>query len=356
MAKFNKVYSSFYNGISEQIPELIHETNCLDMVNCIPDIIIGTTKRPPAKYVTHNETLPADSKMIHTYDRGEDEEEYIFIGTGDSINPLKIFDKDGIEKTLDYGDSATAIKAYLTPTSITSLKGLTVQDRTFLLNKEEEVDITALAVPVGGSTEYRIPISTDNVIIESTTGYDRDYSVDGYLKLTFNYGGTPYYLTSDRITDNRNTRPFTLDLTTTVQEMIQTILDTNLPSNEIYNGFYIASSSSITTSISFVLEWLDYASPYAGDLQSYFIEVGDEVIADATGANEAFYWLKRASADINNEFRYAVYLDNNLFETTDDQSDIACTELETLINAHADYIAAAKGSILKIVKTDGTDF
>ena len=137
---------------------------------------------------------------------------------------------------------------------------------------------------------------------------------------------------------------------------MQTILDNNLPSDEVYNGSYIASSSSITTSISFVLEWIEYEGDWAGYLQSYSIEVGDEVIVDATGTNVAYYWLKKASADTNNEFRYAVYLDNILFETTDDQSDVACTELETLINAHTDYTAEAKGSILKISRTDSADF
>lgn len=52
MAKVNKVFPSPYNGISEQIPEMMLDTQCLDMVNCVPDLILGLTKRPPAIWVT----------------------------------------------------------------------------------------------------------------------------------------------------------------------------------------------------------------------------------------------------------------------------------------------------------------
>lgn len=35
----------------------------------------------------------------------------------------------------------------------------------------------------------------------------------------------------------------------------------------------------------------------------------------------AYYWLKSASGDVNNKYRYAVYLDNILFDTTGHESD-----------------------------------
>lgn len=219
MPKVNKIYGSFYNGISEQVPELIHETNCVDMVNVIPDIVVGATKRPPVSYVTSNTTMSTDSRIIHSYDRGEDDEEYIFVGTGDANAPLAIYDKDGTPKTLTYDDDD--IKTYLSDVeTVTSLKGLTVQDRTFIINKEEVV----------------------------------------------------------------------------TQATVETI-------------------DTIPT---------------------------------------AYYWLKRSSADENNEFRYAVYLSGSIFETTDKDSDKAAAELAALINAYPLYTAevlgtsTSAGNVLKI--------
>jgi len=224
MAKFHKVYPNPYNGISQQIPELILDSQCKDMVNCIPDLISGTSKRPPAEYITHHIDHDPDAKVVHTYDRGEDEEEYIFVATNEPTNPLAIFLKDGTTKVLDYGVDTVEIKAYLTTSiNVLNLRGMTVQDRTFMFNKEKTVAI-----------ETASPI---------------------------------------------------------------TIIPT------------------------------------------------------------AFYWIKKSSSDINNEFRYAVYLDGtNLFETVDDQSDIATDELQTLINAHADYTCTNVGNVLKIQKTDESDF
>ena len=87
MAKIHKVFPAFYNGISEQISELMTDTQCKDMTNCIPDIVKGLTKRPPARFVAEDSTLSATSQVIHTYDRGEDNESYIFVATDDSNDP-----------------------------------------------------------------------------------------------------------------------------------------------------------------------------------------------------------------------------------------------------------------------------
>lgn len=52
MAKVNKTFPSPYNGMSEQISELTLDNQCVDMVNCIPDLVLGLTKRPPAHWLT----------------------------------------------------------------------------------------------------------------------------------------------------------------------------------------------------------------------------------------------------------------------------------------------------------------
>jgi len=349
MAKVNKIYSSFYNGISQQIPELMHETNCKDMLNCIPDLVLGTTKRPPANYVTKDDTLPVDSKIVHTYDRGEDDEEYIFVGTGDVDDPLKIFDKAGEVKTLDYGDSPTTIKDYLTPDAITNLKGLTVQDRTFVLNKEKDVEVTTTQLPIGDTTSYYTKVVVNSVILESSS-YPFPKIV-GYIRVAFTFEGTTYYANSDSWNLSEDD-PFNVDVVSTALSLLLSTALANLPSTATMDNYGIYSSVPLTSTPNVTYTFVGDD----GSIYSQSIDIGNEVQIDTSSSNEAFYWIKRSSADSNNEYRYAVYLDNTLFETTDDESAVAITELETLINADTNYTAEAIGSVIKIDRVDRADF
>jgi hypothetical protein len=143
MPKINKVYPPFFNGVSQQSPELILDNQCKEMVNCVPDLVEGLTKRPPAKFVAVRDyaTYPSmeNAVVFHTYDRGEDEEEYIFVENDDASNPILVFDQEGNAMTVTYEASVeTEIKNYLAEGS---LKGLTVQDRTWIFSKNAEVDL-----------------------------------------------------------------------------------------------------------------------------------------------------------------------------------------------------------------------
>lgn len=217
MPKVSKTYSAPYNGISEQSDELVLDVQCKDMVNCIPDVVLGVQRRNGTKYVA---TLAPTFRPFHSYDRGEGNEKYII---GLDGTDLKVYDLTGTAKTVNYSNE-TNVKAYL-GTDASVLKAITVQDRTFVLNTTKVVGI-----------EYENP------------------------------------------------------------------------------------------------ENLLYARP-------------------------AYYWLSRSSNDSTNEYRYAVYLDGHLFETTDAKSDTAATELANLITASGyGFVATAKGSLIKITKTGyGTD-
>lgn len=139
MSKINKVYGAFFNGVTEQSPELALDNQCREMINCVPDLVRGIKKRPPAALVLAQ--TPADnayisiSNIFHSYDRGEDDEEYFLMYTGQSSNPVRIFNKDGTEMVVTYDGLAEAsCKAYL---SQGNLRGLTVQDRTWLYSKDQ---------------------------------------------------------------------------------------------------------------------------------------------------------------------------------------------------------------------------
>lgn len=138
MPKVNKVYASFYNGVSEQVPELILDTNCKEMINCLPNIVYGLKKRPPLKF-KNNLTYRTNGKLFHSYDRGEDDEEYLMISTGDYDTPIEVYNKAGTKLSVVIEtENETLIKDYLNGNK---LKGMTVQDRTWLFNKDKVVTV-----------------------------------------------------------------------------------------------------------------------------------------------------------------------------------------------------------------------
>lgn len=144
MAKINKVYPPFFNGVSQQNPELVLDNQCREMINCVPNLVQGLQKRPPLKYVTRREyaTYPEmeTARVFHTYDRGEGTEEYILMETTASASePVQVYNKAGEKMNVTYNPAnEAAVKAYL---AHGNLKGLTVQDRTWVFSKDATVGL-----------------------------------------------------------------------------------------------------------------------------------------------------------------------------------------------------------------------
>lgn len=145
MAKVSKTYSAPYGGMSEQNDELVLDILCKDMVNCLPDIILGVQRRNGTEYIG---TFPKAVKLFHNYDRGEGNERYLF-GLDEATGALEVYDDTGTPETVTYTDEAT-IKSYL-GTNSSNLKAITVQDRTFIINKEK---VTAIGTASALNTNY----------------------------------------------------------------------------------------------------------------------------------------------------------------------------------------------------------
>ena len=151
MPKVNKTYPAFYNGITQQSSELALDNQCRDMVNCIPDLVTGLTRRPPVKYVTHNSTYASTAKVFHTYDRGEDNEEYLFIKTNNYDTPIAIYNKAGTLMTLN--GITTTIKDYL---NSGDFKALTVQDTSYVVNKSKVVATSTSGLSVSDANYNKV--------------------------------------------------------------------------------------------------------------------------------------------------------------------------------------------------------
>jgi len=221
MSKINKIYPAAYGGESEQSDELILDTQCRKMVNCVPDVVRGLERRNGLDFIFKVDDALFGKNIFHTYDRGEGYEEYIFSFKNSTTEPIVIYDKYGNKKTVNYTD-IDSIYSYLITQDMNNktLKAITVQDRTFIANTTQVVGQTTLPPP------------------------DEDYT------------------------------------------------------------------------------------------------------------NVAYYFLKRASNDTNNEYRYAVYLNGTAYTATGSKSDDAASSLASNINNNADnFSAVADGSIIKITTT-----
>lgn len=138
--KIHKVYPPFYNGISEQINELSNDTYCKDMVNCVPDIVKGINRRPPMKYVSDFLALNNNYTLFHSYYKYDTNEKYFMFQTNEVTEPLVIIDDKGVKQNVEYPAFLGGVaKNYLALNA--KLKGLTVQDRTWILNTKKVVTI-----------------------------------------------------------------------------------------------------------------------------------------------------------------------------------------------------------------------
>jgi hypothetical protein len=131
MALVNQALPGLYGGVSQQTPELRHDTQVTEMVNCYPTIIGGTTKRPPSSLVYNDNTFPKDS-FIYAYDRGAGNEQYIICIN--SEGQYRFFDIKALTWINDW-----TYHQYLTiPVGSVAKESFslsTVGDTTFVVNK-----------------------------------------------------------------------------------------------------------------------------------------------------------------------------------------------------------------------------
>jgi len=128
----NQTLPSLVNGVSQQAPELRHDTTVDEMINCSLSFTEGTRRRNPLVETAIDNTI-ADYPFIHTYERGDGTEAYIITIT------------DGAWKTYDLEGSLqdSGTDSYLSIPSGTraseSFSAVTVGDTTFIVNKTKTV-------------------------------------------------------------------------------------------------------------------------------------------------------------------------------------------------------------------------
>ena len=355
MPKVHKVYPPFYNGVSQQNPELILDNQCKEMVNCIPSVVEGLLKRPP---VNHQSTILfadspefTDGNVFHTYDRGEDAEEYIFIETSDYDNPVQVFNLAGEPMTVEFEAAhATTIKDYL---ANSSLKALTVQDRTWMFSRNALIGI---------DTTETFPLKAE-------------YTREAYFWLKRGSGDryNPYnyavYLDGVAIQVNPNKPSVqTYDPATGYEDSDYAAaqlgaLISGASTSTQETSQYLAANETKTISI-----YIGAGKELADPANSYVLPPNYTVPASYSGHRAYSLVVTAETYDAETGY-YTVTLQNTSTTFYCDTATLGgCTSghyntdvsmtftYNVLFAAAVGYVAEVKGSIIKITREDGGDF
>ena len=182
MAGITQTIPNYTGGISEQPDQLKVPGQVKNVVNAIPDIVHGLYKRPGSKRVgtTPLTNVQSGGSWFHYY---RDESEGSYIGQVAADGRVRMWScNDGTEKNVWYhtdnsaydgsNSDHTSITTYLSASNTEDVQALTINDTTFLNNRDTTVATT-------GTTTGRP--HTNFAYIELTrTENGRQYSLNIY--------------------------------------------------------------------------------------------------------------------------------------------------------------------------------
>jgi len=137
-------YPNLINGVSQQPDAARMPDQCREMVNAVPSLIDGLHKRPPTNHIARLSASSLAGAAIHTINRDATEKYIVALLDTD----LKVYGIDGAPKTVAFPDG----KSYLDVTGAPqdTLRAFTVDDVTFIANREKTVAMDAALTPTLG--------------------------------------------------------------------------------------------------------------------------------------------------------------------------------------------------------------
>ena len=178
MAGITQTIPSFVSGISEQPDHLKFQGQLTDIVNAIPDITLGLYKRPGAKRIgtTPLSNVQSGGSWFHYF---RDETEGSYVGQVAADGQVRVWRcSDGQLMTTAYGTGGqTAITQYLATNEPENLQFLTINDTTFVTNRDSSNSNTAVGTT--GTTDDR-PEAHCAMIELLRTENGRQYGINIY--------------------------------------------------------------------------------------------------------------------------------------------------------------------------------
>jgi len=137
MASITQTIPQYSLGMSEQPDQLKFPGQVTEVTNAIPDITKGLFKRPGAKRVgtTSLANVQSGGSWFHYF---RDETEGSYIGQIAADGQIRVWRcNDGVQMTTAYGTGGqTAITNYLATSTPENIQTLTINDTTFLTNRD----------------------------------------------------------------------------------------------------------------------------------------------------------------------------------------------------------------------------
>ena len=137
MASITQTIPQYSLGMSEQPDQLKFPGQVTEVTNAIPDLTKGLFKRPGAKRIGTDAlaSVASGGSWFHYF---RDESEGAYIGQIDASGNVRVWScKTGALQTTAYGTGGqTAIQNYLTTSSPENLQFLTINDTTFVTNRD----------------------------------------------------------------------------------------------------------------------------------------------------------------------------------------------------------------------------
>lgn len=140
MPLISETVDNLLNGVSQQPPQLRRPSQAADQLNGYSSVVDGLRKRPPTEHLAKMFDTPGSKVWTHLIERDSDERYMLIIADG----ALKIFNADtGEEETVN---TTSPAGDYL-DASHNKYEAVTVNDTTFLVNKQKTVTINSAESP-----------------------------------------------------------------------------------------------------------------------------------------------------------------------------------------------------------------
>ena len=133
MALIVKTLPGVYGGVSNQTDSLRKDNQVTEMINCVPSLVLGTTRRPNVEEGAID--IPDDSSFIYDYTRDTGESHIITCNTDGDLSAYTV-GVGAVNVTVEDG-----VADYLAHTDQKDLSGITIGDTTFIVNSTKEVGI-----------------------------------------------------------------------------------------------------------------------------------------------------------------------------------------------------------------------
>ena len=170
MTAISQRIPNFIGGVSQQADEKMLLGQVKDALNCYPDITLGLLKRPGGKFLGRLASITANTANTAAWFSMFRDNQEKYIATISSAGVPRVWNLlTGLAGTITYPTGKQAsIESYLTATDYRSIKTLTINDFTYIVNSEKIV--TAKTAPTWNAKRQA-------TLIVTAVDHDNTYSV-----------------------------------------------------------------------------------------------------------------------------------------------------------------------------------